>query len=257
MNMTNKRKQILLAIMLAYQGILLLLTDTGILEGFSYSPISTGIFWLLGTVLGGLLYTWFILVVIGKFKGTTTTSNTGGGKRKTEVKNLLNKGDVIKTNPREGYWGVAIVLSERNKTNEFDPMCHICITPQVFRHDYEFSEIEGSTFEVLEWQQRQLKPNEELFKLVTVIGVYSRRIKSPVCVIGNIDVYGIHNGHLPFSPDYGQEVQWPLCGNVEDHLGIEAITAWRSIHDKQALEAEISEYLKLKEKSLMHRTIGF
>ncbi len=47
---------------------------------------------------------------------------------------LLNKGDVIKTVPMEGYWGCALVLSSRDKVDGFDPMCHIAITPLIFRH---------------------------------------------------------------------------------------------------------------------------
>ncbi|MCU1288047.1 MAG: hypothetical protein JWN60_276, partial [Acidobacteria bacterium] len=48
-------------------------------------------------------------------------------------KKLLQKGDVIKTNPREGFWGCAVVISEREKTKERDPMCHIAITQVVFQ----------------------------------------------------------------------------------------------------------------------------
>jgi hypothetical protein len=49
--------------------------------------------------------------------------------------NLLNKGDVIRTNPEEGFWGIAIILSEKEKTTESYPKCHIAITPLLLQHE--------------------------------------------------------------------------------------------------------------------------
>lgn len=47
---------------------------------------------------------------------------------------LLKKGDVISTKPHESFWGIAVVLSEIEKTPERHPMCHIAITPLIFQH---------------------------------------------------------------------------------------------------------------------------
>ena len=54
---------------------------------------------------------------------------------------ILNKGDVIRTQPQEGFWDIAVVLSQREKTPELHPMCHIAITPLLFHHKVSFEEI--------------------------------------------------------------------------------------------------------------------
>ena len=157
-------------------------------------------------------------------------------------KKLLNKGDVIKTNPREGYWGCAVVISEREKTEGRDPLCHIAITQIVFPYNYDFSELDTSKLKVMEFDRHyRLKPDEEFSKKETCIGVYSRKINVPIDIIGTIDPSNIYNGPLPFDPYYGLKVTFPLCGKVTKNLANEAIVTWRRIHDKHALEKEISE----------------
>jgi len=154
-------------------------------------------------------------------------------------KKPLNKGDVIKTNPHDGYWGCAVVLSEREKTENFNPMCHIAITSAVYLHDYNFSELNINKLKVMEFGRRyRLKPGEEFTKKQTLIGVYTRKIDSSLNIIGNIDTSNIYNGPLPFEPYSGLEVTFPLCGKVTSNLGYETIIAWRSINDKAALEKE-------------------
>lgn len=171
----------------------------------------------------------------------TTIFETNFPMIKTKKK-LLNKGDVIKTNPREGFWGCAIVLSEREKTKESNPKCHIAITPVVFQHNYDFSELDTNNLDVLEYDCRyRLKPNEEFTKKKTAIGVYMRKISIPLNIIGNIDPSNIYNGSLPFEPYIGLKVTFPLCGGVTEYLGMEAVINWRSINDKEALENEILE----------------
>jgi len=158
------------------------------------------------------------------------------------MKKLLSKGDVIKTNPRNGLWGCAVVLTEKDKTEDRDPMCHIGITGLVFQHDYEFSELKEEKLKILEFERGiRLKPNEEFSRTETLIGVYSRKIKIPINIIGNIDSSNIFNGPLPFEPNYGLEITWPLCGNVSNSLGMEAIISWRRIHDNVQLKKEIEE----------------
>ncbi len=155
---------------------------------------------------------------------------------------LLNKGDVIKTNPREGFWGCAVVLSEREKTKERNPDCHIAITPVIFQHDYDFAELDTSKLEIMEFDRiYRLKPNEEFTKKETLIGVYMRKVSIPINIIGSIDPTNIYNGPLPFEPWLGLKVTFPLCGEVTKYLGMEAVINWRSIHDKDELEKEALE----------------
>ena len=156
-------------------------------------------------------------------------------------KKLLNKGDVIKTHPRKGFWGCAVVISQREKTEDRDPMCHIAITSVVFQHDYEFSELDTSKLDVLVFDREyRLKPNEVFTKREILIGVYSRKVDDSVKIIGNIDTSRIHDGPLPFEPWYDLEVTYPLCGKVDaSFLGGEAVTTWRRTRDREAVENEI------------------
>ena len=149
---------------------------------------------------------------------------------------LLHRGDVIRTNPFPDYWGIAVVLSECEETTEFEPMCHIALTPLVFRHEAKFGEINSESLNVLEienWNFDPLGSNPHAHK---VIGVYSRITKVPISVIGSIDPTLIYEGPLPFSPDYGLEVTWPLCGTPDKCLGSEAITSWLRKNDPKSLD---------------------
>ena len=47
----------------------------------------------------------------------------GGGIVKSSKSIVLNKGDVIKTNPQNGYWGCALVLDVQEHNDEFQPLC--------------------------------------------------------------------------------------------------------------------------------------
>lgn len=158
------------------------------------------------------------------------------------MKKILNKGDVIRTNPKQGCWGIAIVLSERDKTPEFHPMCHIAITPLIFEHEVTFDELKIEELNPLEFERGvRLKPGEEYSRRETLIGVYTRKNKTALDVIGRIDPSLVYDGPLPFSPDYGLEITWPLCGEISNHLGAEAVVVWRRIHDAKALKIEVQE----------------
>ncbi len=141
---------------------------------------------------------------------------------------LLNKGDVIRTNPEEGFWGIAIVLSEREKTPEFQPMCHIAITPLLFNHKVKFDEISFSEIKPLEFDQvYALKGKEEFSVRETCIYVYTRRNKVNLEIIGSIDPEKIYNGPLPYEPYYDLEVKWKVCGEPSENLGRQAFIQWK------------------------------
>lgn len=158
------------------------------------------------------------------------------------MKNILNKGDVIRINPKQGYWGIAVVLSEKDKTTEFHPMCHIAITPLVFRHEVTFDELNTEKLIPMEFERGvRLKPGEEYSRQETLIGIYTRKNKEAPDVIGSIDPSRVYGGPLPFSPDDGLKITWPLCGEVSKELGLEAVIAWRRIHDAETLKIEEQE----------------
>ena len=154
---------------------------------------------------------------------------------------LFNKGDVILTNPQEGFWGIAVVLSEREKTPEFLPMCHIAITPLLFEREVELSELDLNDLVPLEFErhytfalEKGRRKKEPFSKVETCIGVYTRRNKANLKIIGKINPEMVYSGPLPFSPDYGLEVKFPLSGDVKPWLGNEAVITYQRKSKEQS-----------------------
>jgi len=151
--------------------------------------------------------------------------------KKTEIK-LFNKGDVILTNPEEGFWGIAVVLSEREKTPEFSAECHIATTPLIFQREIEFSELNIDDLVPLEFEREytfelQKRKPAPFTRTETIIGVYSRNNKANFKIIGNVNPEKVYNGPLPFLPLIDLEVTFPLCGIAEKFwLGREAFITW-------------------------------
>ncbi|MDR2204809.1 MAG: hypothetical protein LBE36_01430 [Flavobacteriaceae bacterium] len=148
---------------------------------------------------------------------------------------LFNKGDIILTNPEEGFWGIAVVLSEREKTPKLYPMCHIAITPIISQKEILFSELNMDELVPLEFErlytleyQKRYKPKDfkPFYEKETCIGVYTRRNKADLKVIGNIDPKIVYDGPLPFEPLMSLKVTWPLCGDPDKNLGREAFITW-------------------------------
>lgn len=140
---------------------------------------------------------------------------------------LLNKGDIIRTNPQEGFWGIAVVLSEKEKTPERLPMCHIAITSLLYQHKVEFEELKIKDLKPLVFERiYSLKGKEEFTKEEICIGVYTRRNKNNFEIIGSINPSFVYNGPLPFEPWSDLEVTWPLCGEPSETLGIETYITW-------------------------------
>jgi len=149
---------------------------------------------------------------------------------------LFNKGDVILTNPEKGFWGIAIVLSEREKTTESAPMCHIAITPLIFQKEVEFSELNFNSLIPLVFERNytfemQKRKREPFTKIETCIGVYTRYNKMNFKIIGNINPGTIYNGPLPFNPSFGLETKYPLYGDTKQSLGREAFITWHRKND--------------------------
>ncbi len=144
------------------------------------------------------------------------------------AKTLLNKGDIIRTNPQEGFWGIAVVLSEKEKTPERAPMCHIAITPLIFRHKVEFNELNIKDLRPLVFERiYSLNGMEEFSKEEICIGVYTRRNRVNLEIIGSIEPSLVYDGPLPFEPWYYLDVKWPLCGEPSQNLGREAYITWK------------------------------
>ena len=173
--------------------------------------------------------------------------------RRTPRRRLLEVGDVLKTHPFDGYWGCALVLTARDKTAQFDPMCHIGVTSTVFTHDYEFNEIRPRDLEIVQFdREARVEPNDyRPLRHESCIGIYSRRITPAVRVIGNIDVSHVAPGPLTFEVGSGSDGGWPLCGRVSVSLGYEAVHAWRAVHDRNQWLADVDAARRSHEELLL------
>ena len=159
------------------------------------------------------------------------------------MRKLLKVGDVIKTNPLEGYWVGSIILSVREKSEEFNELCHIGVTNIVYSHDFEISEITDSDIEVIYTENR-------VGIKVPCIAVYATKIKPGIEVIGNIDISPIYGGHLAFEIGDGSDGGWPSCGDVKKSIGFEAVHQWRSINDREKWLLDIKAADKSHEEML-------
>lgn len=141
---------------------------------------------------------------------------------------LFHKGDVILTHPEEGFWGIAIVLSEREKTDESLPMCHIAITQLILQRPIRMADLEPHDLEPLEFARGyRTVPNGPVHIEERLVGVYTRRNKPGLKVLGKVDPSKCYSGPLPFSPDHRLKVRWPVYGDVSSRLGYEALVHWR------------------------------
>jgi hypothetical protein len=106
-------------------------------------------------------------------------------------------------------------------------MCHIAITSLLFQHEVEFEELNNEILAPLVFERIfSLKGKEEFSKEEICIGVYTRRNKVNLDVIGSIEPSLVYNGPLPFEPWNDLEVTWPLCGEPTENLGREAYITW-------------------------------
>ena len=143
------------------------------------------------------------------------------------MKKHFEKGDIIRTNPMEGYFGIAVVLETRGKTEKFNPMCHIAITPLMFKHEVSMEELDLETLKPLSiirklnYTKRGVEIKGEREDLL--IDIYATRNKPELTVIGNIDPSGIYTEPLLWEP---QEDRFHFAGTVTETLGIDAYNEW-------------------------------
>lgn len=150
--------------------------------------------------------------------------------QKKRKNGLLRKGDVIRTNPEPGFYGIAVVLSEPEpmelQPQKWSyPMCHIMITPLIFQHEVAMDEIDTDVLKPLIFQQfAQRKDRVHIpWRLKTCIDLYTNRNKSSLPVIGSTDTSGMYEEPLLFEV---HENGFHLCGDVTNDLGREAFINW-------------------------------
>lgn len=154
----------------------------------------------------------------------------GDDMQKKSKYSLLNKGDVIRTNPEPDFYGVAVVLSKPEKMelqpgNWSYPLCHIMITPIIFKHEIIMEDINYNDLKPLIFQQFFKRKDGILvpWRIKTCVDIYTNRNKSDLTVIGNIDTSGIYKDPLLFEI---HENGFHLCGDINSHLGREAYINW-------------------------------
>lgn len=149
------------------------------------------------------------------------------GKRKYS---LFCKGDVIRTNPEPGFYGIAVVLSDGEKTELSPgrwsyPMCHIAITSLLFQYEVSIDDIDISNLKPTTFQSYFRRKDGTLvpYRNKICIDIYTTRNKANLPVIGNIDPSVVYDEPLSYE---GSEDSFHLRGDPTDYLGREAYINW-------------------------------
>ena len=151
----------------------------------------------------------------------------------------LRRGDVIKTHPRDGYWGAAVVLTEPHEMEGLRPMCHIGVTPLIRDHDYTWAEIEGAELAILDFDRGvRLAPGSYGTRRETCIGLYTSDPHPLLPVIGSVDPTRVFPTSLTFEVGDATNGTYPLCGPIAPHLGSEAVASWLRAHNPSQWQAE-------------------
>ena len=131
---------------------------------------------------------------------------------------IFNRGNVILTNLSNGYFGIAVVLSDREKTSDHFAKCHIAITPILSEKEINFEDIELIYLRPFNMTVNyNLKNIAEFSTQELTIGVYNRKNKMNLKIIGNINPNLVYDGPLPFEPFYDLEIKCPVYGDFEQY----------------------------------------
>lgn len=142
---------------------------------------------------------------------------------------LFKRGDVIRTNPQEGFYGIAVVLDDGVKLelspNKWSyPMCHIAITPLIYDFEVTMKDMDLSQLLPLRFQRcYQLKNTPEFFKEELLVHIYTTRNVAKLPIIGNIDPSSIYHDDLSWQP---KSDRFFFCGDASKYLGREAYLSW-------------------------------
>lgn len=153
-----------------------------------------------------------------------------------EVPKIFSKGDIIRTNPKEGFYGLAIVLDDGRKVELqpniiSKPLCHIAITPYIFDYEFDIEVIRDLKLEPLIFTQYQIVNGERLFlRNKLCIDIYTNKNKSKLPVIGKIDPKLIYTEELLWKPQFDK---FCLKGDPNSDLGHEAYINWQRNNSKE------------------------
>lgn len=143
---------------------------------------------------------------------------------------LFRKGDVIRTNPQKGFYGIAVVLDdgcelELSSGKYTYPMCHIAVTPLIFNYEIKLDDIDICSLKPLTFSVYFKRDDGVLLpwgnKLC--IDIYTNRNKAQLPVIGNIDASFVWNEPLPFE---ASQNGFHFCGDISSSFGRTAYIQW-------------------------------
>lgn len=153
---------------------------------------------------------------------------------------VLQLGDVIETHPREGFFGIALVLAVCDATAEFDPLCLIGITTAIFHRPIEMGDVHVEDLTIVELDvEARTGPNAYApLRHHVCIKIHGRKLPPTMRVLGRVDTSRLKLGPLGFEVGDGTSGRYPLYGPIAEHLGSEAVIAWRLIHDRAQFFAD-------------------
>ncbi|MCW9058472.1 MAG: hypothetical protein OQL11_06350 [Gammaproteobacteria bacterium] len=143
------------------------------------------------------------------------------------MKKHIEKGDLLKSNPQEGWWTCSIVLTYQPKSDDFNSMSHVAITNAVFEHDFDLSEVDIGNLKIL-----HTKNNED--HVVPCIEIHTSKLVKGIEVIGQLSAESYYPHSLEFRIGNGSDGGWPQCGPLTKSLGYQAVHQWRAINDREA-----------------------
>jgi len=168
-----------------------------------------------------------------------------------KIVNPLTPGDVIQTHPARGYWGCAVVLSARDSTEKFQPMCHIGVTTLITRKKYSWKSVDPAELEIVRfYPDVRIAPHEYYCDpdVRTCIGIYAVKSSAGLSIVGRVDPSAIYSLPLTFDVGDGTNGRFPMCGPIPDDLGDEAVAAWRQVHDSARFNRDVVKDRELYER---------
>jgi nitrogen regulatory protein PII-like uncharacterized protein len=150
------------------------------------------------------------------------------------MKKDIEKGDLLKSNPLNGYWVCSIALSNKPKSSEFNAMSHVGITNAVFDHDFDFKDIDPSKLKIIHTM-------DDEDNMVSCIAIYASKLVKDITVIGKLDADSYFKYPLEFKIGNGSDGGWPQSGPLKKSLGYQAVHQWRAVNDREAWLNDIAE----------------
>jgi len=118
-------------------------------------------------------------------------------------------------------------------------MCHIGITPLIFQHDYDWSEIATTGLSILEFDRGvRVGPTAYGTRHEICIGQYTADPHPLLPIIGRVDPAQVFRMPLTFEVGDGTDGKYPLCGPLAPPLGSEAVSSWLRQNDPARWERE-------------------